>query len=134
MARLSPACFMPLPVATISEESRVLLKAARLWVMLARARRSARPPLEALLGASAARFCLLMELLVVSWQEPFTTYPPCADSISPDEFWLLTLLSHAEKGAELPFHACLVDMLPEAHRQRLWQCASALMADRIGAA
>lgn len=133
MTSLSPLMFSPPPVAAIDEESRVLLKAARLWVMLARAGRSARPPLAALLGPAAARFGLLMDALTSAWPDPFTTYPPCADTISPDEHCLLSLLLLAERGLEPAFHTCLADMLALPVRQRLWQAATALTAERIGA-
>ena len=134
MATLSPHLFSPPPVAAIDEESRVLLKAARLWVMLARAGRSARPPLAALLGRQAATsFGLLMDALTSAWPDPFTTYPPCADSISPDEHCLLGLLALAERGTEPAFHTCLADMLALPIRERLWRSATALMTERIAA-
>ena len=133
MRALTPLAFSPPPVAAVPEEARVLLKAARLWVMLARSGRSARPPLAALLGPAAPRFALFMDAVVVAWHDPFTTFPPCSCNISPDEHCLLNMLALAEADMEPQFHDCLHDMLPKPERNRLWQAATRLMAERIGA-
>ncbi len=125
--------YMPPPVAALGEEARVHLRAARLWVMLARTGRSPRLVLGALLGGAAGSFSALMDRLVTSWPDPFTTFPPCASRVSPDEHVLLTLLACAEADAAPNFHEVLTDMLPAVERQRLWTAACRLMAERIGA-
>ena len=46
---------------------------------------------------------------------------------------LLSLLASAEADDEHGFHELIGDLLPWTERQRLWQAAVRLMADRIGA-
>jgi hypothetical protein len=132
MRALTPFAFSPPPVAAYEPEARILLSCARHWVIIARGGRSPRCPLMALLGASAARFSLLMDLLVTAWPETFTTYPPCAQSLSPDEHCLMTLLAAADAGDQALFHSHFADLLAQEERTRLWTAASRLMGERIG--
>lgn len=117
---LTVRSFTPLPLCALPGESRVRLKAARMWVMLARARRSPRAVLAALLGGAAAPFALLMDSLVAAWPDPFTCLPPCAVSVSPDEAALLALLEFAERGDDAAADRLLADLLPPGERKRLW--------------
>lgn len=130
----TPFAFAPPPVATLCEEARIFLRAARIWVLLARSGHSPRPSLQALLGPAAARFSLLMDTIIAPWPDPFTTFPPCSVMLSPDEHGLLTLLALAEADDEAGFHVWLSDILPEPDRKRLWSAACRMMAERIGAA
>jgi hypothetical protein len=129
----TPFAYAPPPLAALPGEARILLKAARLWVLLARSSRAPLGPLSALLGPAAARFSVLMDELSAAWPDPFTTFPPCAASLSPDEQVLLSVLARAEAGAEQGFHADLADLLGPDARRRLWQAACRVMDDRIGA-
>lgn len=122
--------YLPPAIPALEPEDRILLKAARLWVIMARSNRSPRPALAALLGAAAASFHLLMEQLVAAWPDPFTTYPPCATAISPDEHSLLMLVAEARHRPALPV---LADLLPQTERHRLAQTALRLEAERLGA-
>lgn len=133
MRALTPFAFSPPPVSVLGDEARLFLKAARMWVMLARNHRNPRPVLGGLLGTATARFSLLMDTAVSAWSDPFTTFPPCATTLSPDEHLLLSLLASAEADDERGFHDLIDDLLPWPERQRLWQAAVRLMADRIGA-
>jgi hypothetical protein len=132
MRAQTPFAYSPPPVAALGDEARIFLKAARMWVMLARSNRSPRPALAALLGPAAARFSLLMDIAVSAWPDAFTTFPPCACTLSPDEHSLLTLLALAEVEQDTEFHSWFADLLPQADRQRLWSAACRLMAERIG--
>jgi hypothetical protein len=120
---LTVRSFTPLPLCALPGEARVRLKAARMWVMLARAQRSPRAALGALLGSAAPAFALLMEELVAAWPDPFTSYPPCAVAVSPDEAALLALLDAAQAGVPAGADALLADLLPRAERERLWTLA-----------
>ena len=124
---LTAASFTPPPVAALAEEARIQLKAARMWVMLARHQRNPRPVLAALLGHTTAAFCTLMDGMVTAWPDAFTTFPPCASQLSPDEATLLDLLSHATDGDEAGAHGLLRDLLPATDRERLWQAATRAM-------
>jgi hypothetical protein len=115
--------FTPPPVAALSDEARIQLRAARMWVMLARHHRNPKPVLGSLLGGTTAAFCTLMEQLVTAWPDAFTTYPPCACAVSPDEASLLDLLSHASEGRRDEADLLLHDLLPPSDRSRLWQAA-----------
>jgi hypothetical protein len=123
---LTVRSFTPLPLCALPGEARVRLKAARMWVMLARHQRSARLPLAALLGGSAAAFAQLMEQMVAAWPDPFTTYPPCSVAISPDEATLLSLLDCAGRGDSAAADSLLADLLPATERQRLFAQAARL--------
>jgi hypothetical protein len=127
---MRPTVFAYMPPATpvLAPEDRILLKAARLWVMIARGNRSPRPALAALLGPAAASFHLLMEQLVAAWPDPFTTFPPCATAVSPDEHSLLTLVAEARHGT----CESLTDMLAAPQRTRLAATAARLEAERSG--
>ena len=125
--------FSPPPVASLDAESRLLLRAARSWVIIACRRTSPRSAMEAMLGTSAGRFGQLMEQITCAWPEPFTTYPPCACAQSPDEATLLALLRHAANREAHAFHRHLYEMLPLSVRERLWHAASAVAADWIAA-
>ncbi|QMW23114.1 hypothetical protein [Sandaracinobacteroides saxicola] len=106
----------------------LIVRAARQWVLIARAGRNPRPALATLLGPrGAAAFACLMESLVVAWPDPFTTYPPCATTESPDERTLLTLLTLA--GDDPAFHTHLADLLPAADRTRLHRLATRTTAE-----
>ncbi len=129
-AALTVRSFTPPPVAALSEESRIQLKAARMWVMLARHHRNPRPVLAGLLGGTTAAFCLLMEQLVSAWPDAFTSYPPCASSVSPDEAGLLDLLALASEGQREAANRLLSDLLPPSDRARLW--AAAVRAAVVG--
>lgn len=124
--------FAPPPLAALDAESRLLLRAARSWVMVACRRQNPRPALEPLLGACAGRFNLLMAQLTDAWPEPFVTFPPCACSLSPDEATLVALLRHAADARVAAFHDQLAEMLPLAVRERLWCSVTAVAADWIG--
>jgi len=125
--------FSTRPVASYAAFDRLYLKAIRYWVLLARAGRSPRQPLAALLGERlAAQFCLLMEDCVSVWPDPFTTFPPCACQCSPDEAALLGLLAHCDANAPEAAHAMLRDMLSPAARERLWDAAARCGAERLG--
>jgi len=124
--------YAPPPVTALCEEARIFLRSARIWVLLARGGRSPRPALKALLGPAAARFSLLMDIIIAPWPDPFTTFPPCATMLSPDEHSLLTLLAMAEADDEAGFHTWLADLLPAPDRTRLWRAACRMMAERIG--
>ncbi len=127
---LTVLSFTPPPVAALAEEARIQLKAARMWVMLARHHRNPKPVLASLLGGTTAAFCTLMEALVTAWPEAFTAYPPCACAVSPDEATLLDLLTQASEGQRDEADALLKDMLPPSDRQRLW--AAAIRATPLG--
>lgn len=133
MRAQTPSAYAPPPVASLCEEGRLLLKAARMWVLLARSGRSPRPCLQALLGPAAARFSLLMDIIIAPWPDPFTTFPPCAATLSPDEHSLLKLLALAGADDEPGFHAWLADLLPTPDRARLWRAACRMTAERMGA-
>ena len=124
---LSAATFMPPPVTALPEDARIQLKAARMWVMLARHQRNPKPVIAALLGDSTPAFCTLMEGVVTAWPDAFTTFPPCASQLSPDEATLLDLLSHATDGDKAGAHGLLRDLLPATDRERLWQAATRAM-------
>jgi hypothetical protein len=126
---LTPFAFQPPPAAVFGDEARMLLKAARMWVILARQHRNPRPIIENLLGGGQAAFCTLMDQLVTVWPDPFTTYPPCACALSPDEHSLIRLLSLAGAGDEAGADRLLEDLLPGAERTRLWQAASRAVAE-----
>lgn len=132
MRQMSLDDFTTPPTSAYREDAGRLLRAMRLWVMLARSGRNPRSALNALLGQAAGRFSLLMEATVVAWPEPFVTFPPCASFASPDEATLMALLSYAEADAELAAHRLLADMLPMADRLRLWQAAARVVAEHIG--
>ena len=115
--------FTPPPVTNLPEDARIQLKAARMWVMLARHQRNPKPVLTALLGSTTAAFCTLMEDVVTAWPDAFTTFPPCASQLAPDEATFLDLLAHAADGDEAGAHGLLQDLLPATDRIRLWQAA-----------
>ena len=127
---LTVRSFTPPPVAVLSEEARIQLKAARMWVMLARHHRNPKPVLASLLGSTTAAFCTLMEQLVTAWPDAFTTYPPCAAAVSPDEATLIDLLACATEGQKGNADALLQDLLPPSDRARLW--AAAIRATPFG--
>lgn len=120
-------------LGTLADDSERLLRAMRLWRIFAQTRRSPRPALVALLGPAAMQFSLLMEAVLMAWPEVFTTFPPCAHQISPDEAAIMALLAHAEADELASAHALLVDLLPADERTRLWQAACRVVAERIGA-
>ncbi len=133
MLPLNASTFATRPAAAYPDLDRLYLKAMRHWVLIARAGRNPRHPLAALLGERlAGRFCLLMELCVGAWPEPFTTFPPCACQCSPDETTLLALLGYSEAGVAEPMHAMLQDMIPQSMRDRLWYAASTCTGERLG--
>ncbi len=132
MHAITPFAFSPPPVAMLGDEARIVLKAARMWVMLARNHRSPRAVLNGLLGEATPRFSLLMDCLVSAWADSFTTYPPCATALSPDEHLLLNMLACAEADDRADFDALLSDLLPMAERDRLWAASLRLMAERVG--
>ncbi|MGL6043312.1 MAG: hypothetical protein ACRC1J_05260, partial [Sandaracinobacteroides sp.] len=115
---ITPFAFSPPPVAALEDGARILLKAARLWVMLARHNRNPRPVLQSLLGSGTAAFCALMDHVVTAWPDPFTCHPPCACALLPDEHCLLALLAFAEAGNEAGADALLEDLLPASERRR----------------
>jgi hypothetical protein len=94
-----------------------------MWVMLARHHRNPKPVLGSLLGGTTAAFCTLMEQLVTAWPDAFTSYPPCASVVSPDEASLLDLLALASEGQRDQADALLKDLLPPSDRARLWTAA-----------
>lgn len=120
---LTVRSFTPPPVAALSEEARIQLRAARMWVMLARHHRNPKPVLESLLGGKTAAFCTLMEQLVTAWPDAFTSYPPCGCAVSPDEATMLDLLACATEGQKGDADALLQDLLPPSDRARLWAAA-----------
>jgi hypothetical protein len=120
---LTVRSFTPPPVAALSDEARILLRAARMWVMLARHHRNPKPVLGSLLGGTTAAFCTLLEQLVTAWPDAFTSYPPCASVVSPDEASLLDLLALASEGQRDQADALLKDLLPPSDRARLWTAA-----------
>jgi hypothetical protein len=122
--------FTPPPVAALGDDARIQLKAARMWVMLARHHRNPKPVLGSLLGDTTAAFCTLMEQLVTAWPDSFTTYPPCASAVSPDEAGLIELLGLASEGRREGAEALLRDLLPPSDRSRLW--AAAVRATPVG--
>lgn len=134
MAPLSLRCFQPLPLAARDEEARLLLRGMRLWVLLARACRSPRPPLEALLGPAASALCQLMEATTAAWPDPFVTYPPCATAVAPDEDVLLALVGDALAADRPAFEARIADLVAGPARARLWTAAGRLVAERAGLA
>jgi hypothetical protein len=117
---LSVRSFTPPPVAALGDEARIHLKAARMWVMLARHHRNPKPVLASLLGTTTAAFCMLMEQLVTAWPDAFTAYPPCASAVSPDEAALLGLLEAARDETAEEADRLLADLLPPGDRHRLW--------------
>jgi hypothetical protein len=127
---LTARSFTPPPVAALSDEARIQLRAARMWVMLARHHRNPKPVLASLLGDVTAAFCTLMEQLVTAWPDAFTAYPPCASAVSPDETALLDLLALASEGQRENAYALLQDLLPPSDRARLW--AAAIRATPFG--
>lgn len=122
--------FTPPPVAALSNDARIQLRAARMWVMLARHHRNPKPVLANLLGSTTAAFCTVMEQLVTAWPDAFTAYPPCALAVSPDEATLLDLLALASEGQHDEADALLHDLLPPSDRARLW--AAAIRATPFG--
>lgn len=134
MYHLTAAAFAPMPIAAYAELSRLYLKAMRLWVMFARTGHNPRQALAGLLGdRPAARFSILMDSCVAAWPVPFTTFPPCACRVSPDEAALMALLDYAEANHAEKADALFVEMLPSTDRARLWQSALRCVAERIGA-
>jgi hypothetical protein len=129
---LTARSFTPPPVAALADEARIHLKAARMWVMLARHQRNPRPVIASLLGAATPAFCTLMEQVVTAWPDAFTTYPPCAAGVTPDEATLLSLLDLAATGDTPGTHRLLEDLLPDTDRHRL--CAAARRAAPAGIA
>ncbi len=125
-------CFLALPVAARDEDARVLLRAMRLWVLLARSCRSPRPAIDALLGPASAALCRLMDEAVAAWPDPFTTFPPCATSVSPDEDCLLALVGLARQGDRTRFEAGIADLVADSDRERLWAAAGRLVAEQAG--
>lgn len=132
MATLTPPCFLPLPVAARDAETRVLLRAMRLWVLLARSARSPRPVIDSLLGPASAALCHLMDETVAAWPDPFTTFPPCATVVSPDEDCLLELLPPARHGDRAGFEAILADLVAPTDRERIWAAAGRLVTEQAG--
>lgn len=124
---LTVRSFAPPPVATLPEEARIQLKAARMWVMLARHHRNPRPVIASLLGAATPAFCTLMEQLVTAWPDAFTTFPPCASQLAPDEATVLALLEKAAADDRQGADRLLHDMLPAPDRHRLWHAAVRIM-------
>ncbi|MCG2842807.1 hypothetical protein L6Q21_17660 [Sandaracinobacter sp. RS1-74] len=122
-AGLTTLNFMAPPVSALPEEARLRLKAARMWIMLARHQRNPRPVLISLLAGHTGAFCTLMETVVTAWPDAFTAYPPCAAQVSPDEATLLDLLAEAADGDEAAAQRLLEEMLPVTDRGRLWQAA-----------
>jgi len=120
---LTVRSFTPPPFAALAGEARMQLRAARMWVMLARHHRNPRPVLGSLLGATTAPFCALLEQLVTAWPDPFTAYPPCASAVSPDEATLVDLLALACEGRREEADALLRDLLPQSDRARIWAAA-----------
>jgi hypothetical protein len=127
---LTVRSFAPPPVAALPEEARIQLKAARMWVMLARHHRNPRPVIASLLGAATPAFCTLMEQLVTAWPDAFTTFPPCASQLAPDESSLIDLLALASEGQREAADSLLQDLLPPSDRARLW--AAAIRATPFG--
>ena len=127
---LTVRSFAPPPVATLPEEARIQLKAARMWVMLARHHRNPRPVIASLLGAATPAFCTLMEQLVTAWPDAFTCFPPCASQLAPDESSLIDLLALASEGQREAADSLLQDLLPPSDRARLW--AAAIRATPFG--
>jgi hypothetical protein len=123
-AVLTAHSFLAPPVSALPEEARLRLKAARMWVMLARHQRNPKPVLSALLNDCTAPFCTLMEAVVTAWPDAFIAYPPCAAQVSPDEATLLDLLAEAADGDEAAAQRLLEDLLPVTDRTRLWQAAT----------
>lgn len=115
--------FTPPPVSALGEEARIQIKAARMWVVLARHHRNPRPVLSSLLGSASPRFCLLMEHVAAAWPDPFTSHPPCACAVTPDESTLLALLDFAARDRRDSADALLADMLAPSERARLWTAA-----------
>lgn len=132
MRTWTAAAFTTPPISAYQGDGGRLLRAIRLWVMLARNGASPRAALTPLLGPAAARFSMLMEAAVVAWPEPFVAFPPCILATSPDEATLLALLSYAESDEMGAAHMLLCDMLPLTERIRLWQAATRVVAERIG--
>lgn len=128
-----PFMLAPATVLLLDEEERLRLRGMRLWVTLARSGRNARPALVALLGRAAAPLCQLMDCAVMCWPEPFTTFPPCAARLSPDEATVLALLRQADGDSRDRAELLLCDLLPATDRERLWAAACRLVADRAGA-
>jgi hypothetical protein len=120
---LTARSFTPPPVAALNEEARIQLKAARMWVMLARHHRNPKPVLASLLGSTTPAFCMLMEQMVTAWPDAFTTFPPCASAVSPDEAALLDLLNTARSETPDEAERLLENLLPAADRRRLWAAA-----------
>lgn len=119
------------PMAMLEPHERLLLRAARVWVMLASRRDNPRPALERLLGSGAGRFGWLMERLASAWPDAFTTYPCCAVTLSSDEATLLALLRDAAEGDAREFHLRLSDLLGQSERSRLWNATRAVVADGV---
>ncbi|MFN3591911.1 MAG: hypothetical protein ACK4TG_06960 [Thermaurantiacus sp.] len=120
---LVPAAFLPLPVPARDPGARLLLMAVRLWAVHRRAGRSARAPLERLLGFGAPPLLTLLEAwaaLMPSWP---AAYPCCAQEVSHDEALLLDLVHAAALGDSLRAEELLADLLPEPHRARLFELA-----------
>lgn len=132
MAPLTPRCFQPLPVAARDEEARLLLRAMRLWVLLARSARSPRPVIDSLLGPASPALCHLMDEAVAAWPDPFTTFPPCATAVSPDEDCLLALLAHARRADRAGVERQLGELLATPDRDRLWAAAGRLVTEQAG--
>ncbi|MGQ5700440.1 hypothetical protein ACUJ46_00095 [Sandaracinobacteroides sp. A072] len=132
MPLLSSALLALPRVDRIDEEQRLFLKAARMWVMLARAGRSPRAPVRALLGPAASGFGMMMEMMVAAWPDPFTCHPPCAAALTHDEATLTGLLGGVARGDAAAAHAVLEDLLPAPVRERLVFMAGRLVADRAG--
>ncbi len=120
---LTVRSFTPPPVTALSDEARIQLRAARMWVMLARHHRNPKPVLAGLLGEGTAAFCTLMEQLVTSWPDSFTTFPPCAAAVSPDEATLLGLLDRAATDDAAGAMRLLQGLLPGVTSERLWTLA-----------
>jgi hypothetical protein len=105
---------------------RRLVGALRLWVLMARGGRSARPALTPLLGDATSPFLHLMESVVSAWPDPFSTFPPCAEALTPDEATVLALITRASANRPEACDALLGEFLGADERARLWRAASRL--------
>lgn len=119
----TPAAVMPLPVAARDPGERLLLLGVRVWAGRRRAGRTAKDALVSLLGMAAPALVNLLEAWAETMPYPPAALPCGAQAVSPDEALLLDLVAAAAREDRDAAETLLRDLLPAAHRARLFALA-----------
>ncbi|MFQ3594825.1 MAG: hypothetical protein SNJ63_01770 [Sphingomonadaceae bacterium] len=101
-----------------------LLRALRIWVLIACRRHNPRASVRPLLGPAEPAFALFMDEVVTLWPEPLLTFPPCATCLAPDESLLLGVLRAAAAHDRALADRLACEFLGTAERERLWRGAA----------